>query len=544
MYAPETLTRGTSRQVRAAPLISTRRVLLALTLIGCFGIALRFVGFSSRLFWTDEGITALRTAGYTDAQFEHDVIDGRPHRVSDLRRYLGYGPRGSTLDVVRSLAVEDAQHPPLYYVLASWWTRAWGFSLFTLRLFSVLIGCCVPFAVAWLCFELYGSRLAAGFGFALSAFSPILVIYSQQAREYGLWAVFIALSTAALLRAARADRTSWWIAYGVCLVAGMYTDTLFFTVLISHAIFAAIRLRGRRLGCFSVSLAVAIAAFAPWAAQIALHRRAIELSNAGTQSAWPLRMLVEKWIFNAGTTFFDVEFARASLAIVLIYVFGLVVLALYWNARAAARIRVMALSLVAVPAALFLPDLLLHQHRSTVTRYGMALWVALLVCVAGFLAARLRKGWDRRAWLVLSALLLAIGVTSSVVDVRSSVWWDNRGDAQNIALSALLNRPPPPLVVIPGNWARVLAMTVYLNPDVTFQMVGLHSVVRPRPGYPRALLLARTQEAAAFKRHGIALAAMFHSRENNAQVRAFRGTDDGREYLSLWRFLNYAGTPP
>ncbi len=54
---------------------------------------------------------------------------------------------------------------------------------------------------------------------------------------------------------------------------------------------------------------------------------------------------------------------------------------------------------------LFLPDLILHQHRSSVTRYGIALWIALIVCVAGFLAARTRNGRSGRSWWVIAAVI-------------------------------------------------------------------------------------------------------------------------------------------
>ncbi len=473
------------------------------------------------------------------------LVDGRVHSVAYVMRYAGRGDQAPLSDVVRSLAKEDAQHPPVYYLLAAAWTRAFGPSISSLRAVSVLLGCLAPFAVGWLCFELYGTRLAAALGFAFSGVSPVLVLYSQQAREYGLWAALIAASTALFLRASRGNANGWWVAYALCSICALYTDVLFITVLVSHAAYAAICMRGKRLAGFAIALAATLVSFAPWAVQIALHRRTIELSNAWTAGPWPLHMLVEKWAFNAGTTFFDLEYAHAKLAAVLAAIFIFTACAVYWNvARAPRAERIMTAALIAAPLLmLFLPDLVLHQHRSSVTRYGMSLWIALIVCVAGFMAAQL-SSMRRRALLwggAATAVLLA-SLISSIVDVRSPVWWDNRSDAQNLTIAHILNEQPSTLVVVPGNWARVFDLAFYLHPDVGVQMLPSHAAARPAPGFARAFLLARPTDESAFARSSGPLQIVYKSQEENAQVRSFRGTPGGKEYLSLWRFSNYVGT--
>ena len=520
-------------------------LLAGFLIVGLLGIALRFIGFSTRLFWTDEGITAMRVAGHTGAQLTATMLDGRAHPVSELLRFAGRGSQGSLRDVVRSLAVEDAQHPPLYYVLSAQWTRLFGASISSLRMISVLFGCIVPLAVGWLCFELYRSRTAAALGFAFAAVSPVLVIYSQQAREYALWAAFIALSSAILLRAVRLHDVRWWVAYVVCAIAGLYTDPLFTVTLVSHAVYAAFYLRKKDLAAFTAAVVISFAAFAPWIGEILNHLRTIRATNGWTAGPWPVRMLVEKWIFNAGTSFFDLEYERGTLAIVLFVFLALAVWAVYWNViRTRPMQRIMTAALLIAPVVIvFLPDLVLHQHRSSVTRYGMPLYIALIVCVAGFLAMRIRT--SNVGWVATAYALLIAGLISSAVDVSSKVWWDNRGDAQNLPISRILNSGQSSLVVIPeNNWARALALAYYLRPGISVQMPPSQAAARLIPGFKRGFLLASPKDAATFARLDGPLQLQYAAREENVQVRAFRGTAGGREFLSLWRFENYTGTPP
>ncbi len=87
----------------AAPHIRARArvrwLFAALLLVGCIGLVLRFIGFPTRLFWTDEGVTAMRISGHTGAQITANLVDNRVHSVADLLRYAGRGSQGSIRDV-------------------------------------------------------------------------------------------------------------------------------------------------------------------------------------------------------------------------------------------------------------------------------------------------------------------------------------------------------------------------------------------------------------------------------------------------------------
>jgi uncharacterized membrane protein len=517
-----------------------RRLTLLFVALGVAGLGLRYWHDASRLFWTDEAITALRAAGHTNREVASALVDGRVHAVRDLMRYVD-APNARPLgDVVRSLALDDAQHPPLYYLATGAWMRIFGSSIASLRWPALIFGLLAPFAIAWFAFELYGTRIAAALGFALSGLSPLLVIYSQEAREYGLWATFVALASALFLRAARRNEHGRWIAYAACATAGLYTDVLFATVLVSHAAYALWRLRGTRLAAFAASAAVALLAFAPWAVVMWQGRATVDRANLWTASPWPFSALAAKWAFGAGSAFFDLEYQNGAYAFVLGPILILAACAVVWNvARAPARIRRLTAALLAAPfGLLFLPDLILHAHRSSVTRYGIALWIALLVCTAGFLAHRLRVTRSRPAWVALTFALVAAAGISSAADVQAPVGWDNRQDAAMPQMARVVNAARDPLVVVPERWTRALDLAFYLKPEVRLMLLPSSSSAELEGASGITFILEPDSEAQGFRARSGAdrLQRVVAAARLNAQVMRLRGAGSDPDALSLWRF--------
>lgn len=516
-----------------------RWAIVGLFVVGLVGMALRFHGLSSRYLWADEVVTDVRLSGYTFAQLFDEFYDGKVHTVAQLRTFTGvHNGRGVGL-MVRSLAAEDAQHPPLYYIVTYFFAKAFGSSAVGLRAPAAIFGALVPIAVALLCWELFGSVLASLFGFALASLSPVLVIYSQQAREYSAWALLTALSTALLLRAAKLRSRNLWMLYAAVCVAGLYTDVLFVLVLLGHAAYAFLALRGSSRRSSIVALTVAAAAFVPWAILINRGHSGIESVNAWTATSWPLRMIVEKWIFNVGTTFFDLEYAHAAYAVVLVPILLIAGYALYRLFRYGTLEQRTAIAALIVPSILFiaLPDLALHHHRSTVTRYGMPIYLALIVAVAAMLANRvLARSLGAAA---AAFILVCCAFSSSLVDVNSAVWWDNHGDADNLKMAAIVNSAPGALVVVHKNVDRMVSFGLHLHNDIHVQPFPQATAAAPAGGYENTFLFGRNGDAAAY-RHllgGNRVVPLFVARESNTQIQSFRrssGHADAGDSLSLW----------
>ena len=93
-------------------------------------------------------------------------------------------------------------NPPLYFTLGWLWARVFGTGEVGLRSLSALAGTAL-IPIAYLCGRELVSRRAGLVAAALTALSPFMIWYSQEAREYMLLAV---LSGASFLYFARAWR--------------------------------------------------------------------------------------------------------------------------------------------------------------------------------------------------------------------------------------------------------------------------------------------------------------------------------------------------
>ncbi|NER82958.1 MAG: phospholipid carrier-dependent glycosyltransferase, partial [Leptolyngbya sp. SIO1D8] len=149
-----------------------------------------------KVFWNDEAYTAMRASGYLISEVEQEAFQGQITSQHEFQHYLRPAADKTLADTIRSLKLEDAQHPPLYYVLTHFWVRWFGASVSVIRSLSVIISLFVLPCFYWLCRELFKSSLAALFGTMLVAVSPIHVLYSQEARQYGLWTALTLLSSA------------------------------------------------------------------------------------------------------------------------------------------------------------------------------------------------------------------------------------------------------------------------------------------------------------------------------------------------------------
>ena len=154
---------------------------------------LRFHGLASQGFWFDEANTAL-------------LVHLSPGKM------LGLIPQTEST-------------PPLYYLVAWVWARVFGFAEAGLRSLSALAGVLV-IPVAYATGAKLISRRAALIVAALTACSPLLVWYSQEARSYELLAL---ISATALLAFAYSLRhptpralAAWVLACALALATHYY----------------------------------------------------------------------------------------------------------------------------------------------------------------------------------------------------------------------------------------------------------------------------------------------------------------------------------
>lgn len=190
--------------IQGSPPPKLRFLVIIVLVVGVF---FRFVNIDHKVYWFDETFTLLRISGYTESQVVSQVCNGQEIGVEDLQKYQRLTPEKSLVDTVKSLAIEDSQHPPIYYLIVRLWVQKFGSSVAAIRSLSALISLIAFPCIYWLSLELFESSLVGLVALTLLAVSPIHVLFAQEARQYSLWTVTILLSSASLLRAMRLNTT-------------------------------------------------------------------------------------------------------------------------------------------------------------------------------------------------------------------------------------------------------------------------------------------------------------------------------------------------
>jgi uncharacterized membrane protein len=251
-------------------------LLATVALAVLLGVFFRVYGLDHKVFWEDEILGTLHMQGYTEA----DVVEASPRLVNAaaVQRYLRapssdeHRPLAAT---IRSLAIEDPLHPPLYYLAGRLWEQVFGSSAAAIRSLSAVFGVLTLPCLYWFCLELFGSSETALVAVALVAVSPFYVLYAQEARPYSLWTVAILLDALLFMRASRSTAPAPWIAYAALTALGLYVYPLTGLVALGFGAYLLVRERCRLTSvviAWAVATLAALASFVPWLAALASSR--------------------------------------------------------------------------------------------------------------------------------------------------------------------------------------------------------------------------------------------------------------------------------
>jgi hypothetical protein len=225
---PRLAVRASGPAGRAAPMSRPGRGEIAVVVsLTALAATVRFATLGRQSLWYDEAVTVGRV----------------------LRHSLG-----ATLAEVRG----GESTPPLYYVLAWLWTRAFGLSANGIRSLSALAGT-LTVPAAWM----IGRRLrrpAAGLALAaLVAANPLLVWYSQEARAYALFVLLGGLSFAAFLNA-RSGRPRALAAWGALSLLALAAHYFAVFLIVPEAAWLALAARDRARALAAIALTALLAA--------------------------------------------------------------------------------------------------------------------------------------------------------------------------------------------------------------------------------------------------------------------------------------------
>ncbi len=169
------------------------------------GLVFRFANLDKKVYWIDEVNTSIRVSAYTSSEIMELVPTGEVIGVKDLQTFQHLHPERDIRDTIQALT-GNAEHSPLYYLMARFWMQWFGSSVIAMRSLPAVISLLTFPCLYWLCQELFASPWVGGIAIGLMAISPFHLLYAQEARQYSLWTVTILLSSAALLWAMRNEQ--------------------------------------------------------------------------------------------------------------------------------------------------------------------------------------------------------------------------------------------------------------------------------------------------------------------------------------------------
>ncbi|WNZ24657.1 hypothetical protein HJG54_18575 [Leptolyngbya sp. NK1-12] len=445
------------------------------------GLLFRFAHLDRKVYWYDEAFTSLRAAGYTEADVVQHFAASEVVSVQELQQFQQPTSDRGLSATIQSLAVEDTQHPPLYYAIAHVWIHWVGSSVAAYRLLPALFSLLSLPAVYWLSQELFvktgafASALPGWVAVGLWAISPFQVIYAQESRQYSLWGTVTLVMTAVFLRALRTQTYLSWLLYAFSVTLSLYTFLLSGLVVMAHGIYLLLEsgfplLKSRitrRWMAYLIASCTGLMLFLPW-----LWLLVTNLSQAqsvtdwtNNQQSWP--RLVLTWASIVGRVFYD----RGELLIdrlVQIGVLLLVAYAFYSLWRSTARqVWLMVLVLTLTPILpLMLADLALGGLRSTFPRYFipslLGIQLAVVYLVSQMIQAR--RGWGNGR--LLMAAVCCAGLVSCLASFSAPTWWQKTLNQENWAVAQVINSAARPLLISDAETGDLLALSHALKPGV------------------------------------------------------------------------------
>jgi uncharacterized membrane protein len=437
------------------------------------------------VYWHDEVYTSFRLAGYTWRELSPQVFNGKVINAEDLQKYQYPRPQKGLIDTVKSLEVDDPQHPPLYYLMARLWVQIFGYSVTLIRSLSACISLLVFPCIYWLCLELFGASLVGWMAVALVAISPFHVLYAQEAREYVLWTVTILLSSAALLQAMRLQTRLSWGIYAATLALGFYTFLFTGLVAIGHGIYV-VAIAGYRFNktvkAYLVASLAGLIAFAPWL--FVLIKNWLQFR---TSTGWmdtikvPLDTLMKTWGLHLMRPFMDFDWKLDHPGTSLGGSFFLILVgySIYVLCRQnPKKVWLFILTLIGLTAfTLMLPDLILGGVRSTSTRYLIPCFLGIQIAVAYLLATQTINGslLQQKFWQMLTAVLISAGVMSCAISTQAQTnSWLKIVSYHLPQVATLINQTNRPILISNNfgiNVGNVFALSYLLKPKVKLQLV-------------------------------------------------------------------------
>ncbi|MBD2297320.1 glycosyltransferase family 39 protein [Nostoc sp. FACHB-190] len=453
------------------------------------GIYFRFINLDGKVYWNDEVYTSLWLSGHPSTEIVDKFYHGEIVNVGMLKQYQQINPTQGVSSAITRLAIEDSQHPPLYYILAWFWSAWFGNSVAIIRSLSAVISVLSLVSVYYLCRELFTSSLTRWITVSLIAISPFHLLYAQEAREYSLWTLTIIIANYTILLALRKKTLLSWVIYTISLILSFYTFLFSIFVVLGHGIYI-LGINGFKktpsLIAYLLSVTAAIVAFIPWLIVIYQGKISGRIQRLDwITEATSLPAFIGRWLLNITRIFLDwviinentpfktiIWLIPFTLALIVLIGYGLYYL--YCSTPKTTWLFIFTLTLTTA-ISLIIPDVIFGGRRSVVVRYLIPTFLGIQLTVAHLLASKLVAiqsiKWQN-IWRLITIFIISCGVISGVIISSADIWW-NKGTANNLRLNQVaevINQTSQPLLVSDAKFPSILGLTHIVNADVNFQL--------------------------------------------------------------------------
>ncbi|MBD2328645.1 glycosyltransferase family 39 protein [Alkalinema sp. FACHB-956] len=521
------------------------RLLKVVRWIGIAGLILaicfRFLHLDRKVYWHDEVYTSLVITAHPGRYLTKDLFTGKIVQAKDLLTYQHFAPSLTLQDMLVRKGLEDAQHPPLYYLLIYAGAKLGGTSIAFIRGLSAFLSLAIFPALYWLCLELFGSAVYGWVAIGVFAVSPVHLIYAQEARQYGLWTALVLVSSALLLKAIRSSSWQSWGLYALSMLVASYTSLFTLGIAISHCFYILwvdcvagnaeplrsqsggvgrsftfqqllafkqrltwkplnwkewLDGRNRTIACLVSLIGVGVL-FTPWLYFMVVSKDTLHQTTNWIGLPLPWISSLELFIANFSRIFIDFNFGFNNpwIYICAIPFLSLQLYSLFDLYRTSSKaVWGFVVTLIAGTILLLgLPDLLLGGQRVTVNRYLIPCFVGIQLAVAYCCTHLLLKTWAvslqwKRGLVIAGCIgLMAAGVGSCGVYSQANTWWNKVVNSNYAQIAEILNRSDRPLVVTDGdiyNPASMVSLSYLLNPTIHFWLLPKVSDTFPDRGVP------------------------------------------------------------
>ncbi|EAZ89531.1 glycosyltransferase family 39 protein [Crocosphaera chwakensis] len=457
------------------------------------GIIVRLTNLDNRVYWKDEVFTSLRVSGYTEEEVIKNLYDGSVLSSEDLQKYQQTRFFNNPIGTVYGLAKEEAQLPPLYFLLVKLWVSLFGNSVTITRSLSAIFSIISCFVLYLFCKELFESNMVAWLSMALLAVSPFYVVYSQEARPYSLWLLTSLLSNWMLLRSLRLNNKWNWRMYALTIVLGLYTSPFSLFLNLGQGVYVFLREKSKFnqiVKKYLMSLIIGILGFSPWLAIIVIRYHQIKGRTSWSSNNYEngLIELIFNWLRNITRTFVDFELLNAPFSylsqhpfiylIAVIPVSFLVGYSVYFLCKNSSKSTWLFILLWIASTAfpLILADIILGGRRSGTARYLLPSYLGLQISVAYCLATGLKNtisAWKQKLLQIMTICICFVGLVSSFYASSQAFWWNNDPSRyyQNPEILPIINKTSNSLVISDEKWDQIMTLSYSLSPDIQYQLV-------------------------------------------------------------------------